>query len=84
MSAMSGTTMLLNLVADGSLEVDAATKDEIVSKARHMLRDDEGKSRRMNDHEDNIPDDSGPLPMRHSGAVLPQFVESEPAPLSSP
>jgi hypothetical protein len=67
-------TFVLNGMADGSIECDDETREVFVAKARHMLRDaDTGQFRRMNDHENNIPDGSGPLPVRHSGAVLPQL-----------
>jgi hypothetical protein len=74
---MAALTALLNLIGDGSVETDPAQKDALVSKARHLLRDQgTGQFRRMNDHEDNIPDGSGPLPMQHSGAVLPALKRS--------
>ena len=68
---MIATRLLLDLINDGSVECSAEAKDALVTKARHMLRDEEGKFRRINDHVDNVPDDSGPLPMRHSGACAP-------------
>jgi hypothetical protein len=68
------TTFILNAIGDGSIECDDETREHYVSKARHMLRDhDTGRFRPMNDHENNIPDDSGTLPTTHSGAVLPQL-----------
>jgi hypothetical protein len=70
-------TFVLNGMADGSIECEDETREVFVAKARHMLRDhDTGRFRPMNDHVDNIPDDSGPLPMQHSGAVLPQLRSS--------
>jgi hypothetical protein len=71
---MTILAFILNGIADGSIECDEPTKEHYVAKARHMLRDDDsGQFRRMNDHEDNIPNGWGPLPIIHSGAVLPQL-----------
>jgi len=67
---IKGLTMMLTLIGDGSLEVEPTYKAELVEKARHALRDSEGKFRRMNDHVD-APMTTAPLPMQHSGAVLP-------------
>jgi hypothetical protein len=63
---------LLNLINDGSIDPSPEMKEQLVAKARHMLRDsDTGKFRRMNDHENHTPgDESLPLPVLHSGAVL--------------
>lgn len=59
------TTFILNAITDGSVECDEATKEHYVSKARHLLRDhDTGKFRPMT---------TTPMPMRHSGAVLPEL-----------
>jgi hypothetical protein len=62
-------------IANGDIEAPA----EEVQKAKHLLRDPRsGQFRRKRDgeHPDVIQDDSGPLPMRHSGAVLPQLRRS--------
>jgi hypothetical protein len=69
-------TFLLDAIADGSIECSDELRAEYVEKARHALPNTDGKFRRMNDHENNVPDGSGPLPMQHSGAVLPQLRSS--------
>jgi hypothetical protein len=82
---MSTLTRLLNLIGRG-VEVDDATKDALVAKARKLLAESEVEKDR-HAHRDHagrfhrertpLASDRAPFNIRHGGAVLPQLGDPD-------